>query len=211
MTRIACDIVLLPPREIAEAALRLNRALLGRFDPKIVLNQNDCLPHLSLAMGALREEALPAAADLLAEVASHFPPISLTVTGIEAGGIATGEPVSSLKIERTPSLQALHETVLRRMKPLFLEAAADDFIGFPEVQQTSVDWVNRYAAAAAYDRFSPHITLGVGTLEPDILPLPPPGIATRLALCHLGNYCTCRKILFEIELPGETAQSRAIR
>lgn len=61
MNKRAIDIVLLPSEEITEAALRLNRELRRRFEKKIVLNQDHSLPHLSLAMGGLKEEALPAA------------------------------------------------------------------------------------------------------------------------------------------------------
>ena len=59
LNKRAVDIVLLPSEEIMDAALQMNQELLLRFGKKIVLNPNNCLPHLSLAMGALREEDLP--------------------------------------------------------------------------------------------------------------------------------------------------------
>lgn len=200
MNKIATDVVLLPSEETMEAALRLNQELLRRSGEKIVLDQHRSLPHLSLAMGALKGEDLPAAADLLEEIASHFPPIRLIFTGIHASPIATGETVATWKVELTAALQSLHETVFDRLRPLLThDATAEDFIDFPDVESTGVDWVNRYPTAAALERFSPHITLGVGELEPNT-PFPPRGTASRLALCHLGNYCTCRKILFETPL-----------
>jgi hypothetical protein len=199
-SKLAIDIVLLPSEEIMETAFRLNQALLRRFEKKIVLGQNHSLPHLSLAMGTLREEDLPAAANLLEEIGSHFPPIHLIFTELHAGLIATGETVTTWEAERTGALQSLHETVMERFTPLLThDATSEDFIDFPNVKQTSVDWVNRYPTAAAFTHFSPHITLGIGTLEPNT-PFPPRGTASRLALCHLGNYCTCRKILFETAL-----------
>ncbi len=200
MRKRASDIVLLPSKATMEAALRLNQILLRRFEKKIVLHPNDCLPHLSLAMGALREEDLPAVAGRLEEIASQFPPVGLTFTEIGAGAIAGGQTVSTWEVEPTAALQSLHETVLNRMRPYLTDdVAAEDFIDFPNVQQTSVDWVNRYPAAAAFERFSPHITLGIGELGPDTS-FPTHGTASRLALCHLGDFCTCRKVLFETEL-----------
>lgn len=200
LNKLAVDIVLLPSEEIMGAALRFNQALLRRFEKKIVLDQNHCLPHLSLAMGALKEDDLPAAAQLLEEIASLFPPIRLIFTGIEAGSIASGETVTTWEVDPTAALQSLHEAVFNRLGPLLThDATAEDFIDFPHVAQTSVDWVNRYPEAAAFAHFSPHITLGVGKLE-STPPLPPQGTASRLALCHLGNHCTCRKILFEASL-----------
>jgi 2'-5' RNA ligase len=200
VNKIAVDVVLLPSEQIMEAALRLNRKLLGRFEKTIVLNRNDRLPHLSLAMGALKEEDLPAAAALLEQIASLYQPIPLIFIGIDSGPIATGETITTWKIDPTAALQSLHETVLNRLSPLLThDATAEDFVDFPNVEPASVDWVNRYPDAAAFARFSPHITLGVGALEPKT-PFPPRGTASRLALCRLGNDCTCRKILFETRL-----------
>jgi hypothetical protein len=85
------------------------------------------------------------------------------------------------------------------------ETTAESFVGYPAVHPASVEWVNRYRTAAAFDRFSPHITIGIGRFgeERERPRLPLSGVASRLALCHLGDYCTCRKILFETELKGE--------
>ncbi|NKE71833.1 2'-5' RNA ligase family protein [Candidatus Manganitrophus noduliformans] len=202
LNKCAVDIVLLPSEEIMDAALQMNQELLPHFEKKIVLDRNRCLPHLSLAMGALKEEDLPAAANFLEEIASYFPPIPLIFTGIDAGPIATGETVTAWKVDPTAVLQSLHETVFNRLSPLLThDATAEGFIDFPDVAPASVDWVNRYPDAAAFARFSPHITLGIGALAPD-RSFPPRGAASRLALCHLGNYCTCREILFETTLLG---------
>ncbi|HLG22558.1 MAG TPA: 2'-5' RNA ligase family protein [Candidatus Manganitrophaceae bacterium] len=202
MNRLAGDIVLLPAFELMEGAVRLNRELLKSSKDKIVLNTIDCLPHLSLAMGCVKEEEIPALANLLEEITRRFPPIRLEITGIRVGAIATGESVSSLTVERTPELQSLHERIMNRIAPYVTEDAAPEmFIDFPKVDPASVEWVNRYRDAAGFGRFSPHITLGVGALETAI-PFPLGGTASRLALCHLGNYCACRRILFETALRG---------
>jgi len=202
MDKLASDIVLLPSEEITKAAIRLNQSLLQRFEKKIILSRNDSLPHLSLAMGALRAEEIPAVADRLEEVASAFPPINLNFTGIQSGPTDANKIVSTWEVKRTAELQALHETIMNRMSLLLTpDATAEHFIGFPNIGATSVAWVNRFRNTAAFERFSPHITLGVGTFEPDTS-FPQRGIAPRLALCHLGDHCTCRKILFETPLRG---------
>ena len=102
MNKLAIDIVLLPSKEITEAAYRFNRELLRRTEGKIVLDQNHSLPHLSLAMGAMKEEDIPAAADILEGIASHFPPIDLVFTEIDAGPLATG--ITLFDIYRGPQI-----------------------------------------------------------------------------------------------------------
>ncbi len=51
------------------------------------------------------------------------------------------------------------------------------------------------------DKESPHITLGYGQAKPPFS-FPVAFAAARLALCHLGNHCTCRKVLASCRLSG---------
>ncbi|HET6370787.1 MAG TPA: 2'-5' RNA ligase family protein [Nitrospiria bacterium] len=200
--RIAIDIVLLPPEKVAQAAIRLNRSLLESGGEGFELGGDDRIPHVSLAMGCVAEEKLPVMENLLEEIASEFPPVELLFEGVHIAINSVGERISSMIVSPTPTLQAIHEAVMRRVASHFAyDATAEAFIGYPEVKPTSVRWVNHYADAAAFDNFFPHITLGVGLLDEATL-LPAPDIAERLALCHLGNYCTCRKILLETTLRG---------
>ena len=54
MAKIAVDVVLLPSEEMMDKAIEINRELLKRFDNKIILNKENCLPHISLAIDASR-------------------------------------------------------------------------------------------------------------------------------------------------------------
>ena len=47
---------------------------------------------------------------------------------------------------------------------------------------------------------SPHITPGFGDLpEPIPIDLPVRSEATRVAICHLGNHCTCRRVIAQFD------------
>ncbi|MEK6914067.1 MAG: hypothetical protein AABW83_00295 [Nanoarchaeota archaeon] len=53
MQKIAFDIVILPPKDITDKIIELNRNLKRDYDnPRIVLGEN-CLPHISLLMGVI--------------------------------------------------------------------------------------------------------------------------------------------------------------
>jgi hypothetical protein len=65
-------------------------------------------------------------------------------------------------------------------------------------------WIKSYPEKSSFERFSPHITIGYGEIND--YSFPPQGVlrtmkfaVSRLALCHLGNHCTCRRILASIE------------
>ncbi len=202
MRVLAVDMVLLPSVALRDAAIALNRALQGEPDRPIVLNASDCLPHVSLAMGCVREDEIPAVATILETVAAAHSRVDLVPTGFHARQSRAGYVVSSVELQRTAALQALHEAVMRAVKPyLTRDATPEMFVDPASITPSTVGWVNEYAAAASFDRFWPHVTVGMGTL-PDGLTLPARSLAALLALCHLGPHCTCRRILFAAALRG---------
>jgi 2'-5' RNA ligase len=200
--RIAADVVLLPSTEVMEACIRLNQDLLKGGESRIVLNTSDCVPHISLAMGCLKEEDLPAVECLLTEIASAVPPLRFPISGLGVGRASTGESLLSLVIEPTGQLQSLHETIMKRIAPyMTCDTTPEMFVDPHATRASSAQWVNNYPKAASFARFSPHITIGIGRLEAsESLPTHCP--TSRLALCHLGHDCTCRRVLFETGLGG---------
>ena len=58
-----------------------------------------------------------------------------------------------------------------------------------------LEWVSRFREQASHADFDPHITLGVGAAPGAAAALD--AVADRVALCHLGRYCTCRRVLAE--------------
>ncbi len=67
-----------------------------------------------------------------------------------------------------------------------------------DISETTLQWIKNYRQKAAFENFSPHITLGYGEIED--LEFPKELKASTLALCHLGNHCTCREVLVSFEL-----------
>jgi len=134
-------------------------------------------------------------------VAQENPLGDLTVVGIHTSINAKGETVSAFEIEKTRELQALHEKVMRKLTPYFTYDVTDEMIyGDEHVAETTLLWIRNYPQKASFANFFPHITIGYGEIETD-----PPVVsfaASKLALCHLGNHCTCRRILTSVDLSG---------
>jgi 2'-5' RNA ligase len=167
------------------------------LDAPIVLDPSICLPHVSLAMGCVREDQVSAIANVLESVARAHPPIELVPTGFHVRQSQTGYLVASVELVRTAPLQAFHESVMRTMEPYAgREAAPEMFVDPHAIPASTLRWVNEYASGASFERFWPHITLGMGALPEDAV-VPVPGLASRLALCRLGPHCTCRRLLAE--------------
>jgi hypothetical protein len=122
---------------------------------------------------------------------------------VRRGSVASvnsrGETTSLLDVDRTEELQALHEQVMQEMMPFFRYEVSEAMIHDEGVSGTTLDWIQTYPQKAAYEHFRPHITIGCGQ-APAGLSFPISFRVTRLALCHLGNHCTCRRVLVAIDL-----------
>jgi len=202
MSRIAVDVVLLPDEAMTEKAIRINRSLIAEYAAKIILSRNNRLPHISLAMGGVEESEVDSIGPVLFRLAQEIPVRQLNALGVATVTNTKGEPLSILTIEKTQSLQTLHETIMRETASLFSHDITEAMISDERVADTTLEWIRNYPKKAAFDRFSPHITLGYGRVNVEG-PFPIPFTVSQLALCHLGNHCTCRQPLVSVALSGQ--------
>lgn len=189
---LAVDVAVLLPEPLLQPVLRLNAELLPppdgfRFD-------DTHLPHVTLAQLFVAEVQLPAVVHETAAALRGATPLRLAPTGLSRGRTA-----STVRLEPTGALISLHARLMDRLQQFECDEEGDAtaFLstgGLP-ARDADVDWVLRFRADAAYDRFDPHVTVGVGALhEPGPLPA---ADGARVALCQLGRFCTCRRILAE--------------
>ncbi len=195
MSKIAIDVVLLPDEYMNNQAIEVSKRQSGKFNDKIVLHKDNCLPHISLAMGAIESSDLPEVNKILQEIASHFSTFKLTADSYRGNKIPSGEIVSQFTLEKTSELQSLHNMVMNKLKPfLSYDVSVNMIFSPPTVEEITLYWIRNYAEKSSFEKFQPHITVGFGKVDDVNAPIT--FTASTLALCHLGNYCTCRKILF---------------
>ncbi len=200
MTQIAIDVALLPEARIARLAIEVNRKLVGG-GKGIVLDESACLPHISLAMGCMERCQTDSIGKTLTAVARDCVLDELTITGIVTVLNAAGEPNSLFAVAKTRALQTLHERIMMAMEPyMSREVTADMIWGDDEPAPSTPAWVRDYREKAAFAAFFPHITIGYGTVaEPMTFPIR--FVGRQIALCHLGNHCTCREVLASAAMP----------
>ncbi|MBS3158511.1 hypothetical protein J4206_04455 [Candidatus Woesearchaeota archaeon] len=213
---IAIDVVLLLPKDVMNKAIKINGSILkhnGKNKRKIMLNRRNCLPHISLAMGRIKVNDIPAVIGTLKDIIRHFRKIELEITNIDRWVIPDGNSVSGFKIGKNNNLQKLHETIMKRLLPyLSYNIKLDMLYQKPLPERITLHWIKNYLKRSSFGNFSPHITLGIGRddrLESynikdsqiqDNLKLPIKFTPAKIAVCHLGNYCTCRKVLGMVKL-----------
>jgi len=201
MGRIAVDVVLLPDEEMTDRVVAINAELVEHGNREIVLSKECCLPHISLAMGCIDEADVVEIKKMLAALARQKSIQKLVVYGVFISISKNGDKVSVYVVEKTEQLQQLHEEVMNRMaKYTTYEAKKEMIYGYPEetVAEGTLLWINNYRKKASFANFLPHTTVGYG-----VIPTPEAPIefgVSSLALCHLGNHCTCRRILTSVDL-----------
>ena len=199
--KIAVDVVLIPPEEILRLAIDTNKTFPESVTENYVLDLQTCIPHLTLLMGLISKRQLPEVGRRLALLAEKFSTLDLKITGIKTSAQPNGKILSGLEIEKSKELQKFHEAIVAEMSSVFTydTVQKEMFYTPPAVQDTPMFWVKGFAKNNIKEKYSPHITLGVGSPKQKVV-LPISFKASKLALCHLGNYCTCRKILWSTTL-----------
>ncbi len=199
MSKKAVDVVLLPDSEIVYKVIELNAQLVEKFGAGIVLNKESTLPHISLAMGCIEEGDTSEITDILVDIVKVNPIGELQITGVRISQNARGENVSSFEIERTTKLQKLHKEIMEAIGPYFSYDVTEDMI-YPSgnIAQSTLEWIRNYRAKSSFEKFWPHITLGYGVIED--MKFTARLVVSKLALCWLGNHCTCRKILAAVNI-----------
>jgi hypothetical protein len=189
---LAVDIALLPPDDVMDASIAINKKLLENQPSVLALSKSSRLPHITLMQAIIREDDLAAAGALLKQIAGESSPISLQARLISAN------ETTSFGIHVTDDLQNLHEVIMNRFEGLVSYGSDARYYDDKEVRQRTIDYVRDFRAKAAFANFNPHITLGIGALKDTDQSIS--FKVQRLAICHLGNFNTCKRILYETRL-----------
>nr|MCK4930063.1 2'-5' RNA ligase family protein [Nanoarchaeota archaeon] len=201
MSEIAIDVTIIPPEEIMDKAVSISKKLFEETRNKeIVLDKEKCIPHITLVMICIDENNLDDIKKIVEEVALQTKSLNLKFVETEIGPTPDGGKVSGLKIERTPEILELHETMIKKTNPYRKkEATIKALYPNPKPNEATLTWINAYERHSSFEKkYNAHLTIGFGELKNVELPIT--FTASKIAVCQLGNYCTCRKMLFEVDL-----------
>lgn len=188
---LAIDIALLLPGSAADAATEINRRLDGGRPGGLTLDATH-LPHITLVQLFVAEDRLGQLFPRLDRVAANFEPLEIRVRGLddESG-------TAMLALEENDTLLALHAALMETVREFEVTGGAESFFteGDLPARERDVAWVAGYRADHSGPHFVPHVTVGHGSGGGPVVPFA--FRAARLAACHLGRYCTCRRIVYE--------------
>lgn len=197
-TKYAVDFVILPPEPVADLAISLNKKFCN--DSIILLDKDHCIPHISLFMGCIRHDRLGEATTLLKKIALTHRAMRLEMSNISTVDTNAGV-VMALDVDANEGLRKLHESLFEAFVPLITrDATTSDMFDGSQINVSTLNWINNFVEESCVENFWPHITIGY-LRDKEISDIEPISFtASRIAICHLGNYCTCRRILAEVLL-----------
>jgi 2'-5' RNA ligase len=185
---VALDVAVLPPPAVAARAVDIS-ASLPAASREFQLDAEH-FPHITLIQSFIREDELDVAFERVDETLRGRDALHIRVTG---GG--RGASSVWLAIERRPELDDLHESLMHALVGVERPGgtAATFFEG--DARVGDVLWVTSYRLKSSFAAYTPHITLGHASEAPVVEPFS--FTADVVAACHLGRYCTCRRVLRE--------------
>lgn len=198
MSRKAVDVVLLPPENVMEEVIQLNEKFGGDASDNFKLGKHDYIPHISLCMAIIEDEDYSEVERILEKIQEDFSPLELQFDRVNSKEIEGGSIFSAIVLKDPDKLQELHENVVEKFKPYMGSKPSENmFYGSEEILETTLNWVRDFKEESSYENFLPHISVGFGNLDLD---QKTKFEASKIAICHLGKFCTCRDILMAAEL-----------
>jgi hypothetical protein len=210
-TITAVDIVLEPDETMIRHAQAANAGLLKNF-PKGYALGDEHAPHISVMGGyvytASLDKLYTAAAKVLAseKVTSWklkaFKYYYIPLKEIGLGGIV---------VEPTADLVRLQKKLIDATAPFIAPASSGSAAAFvttpkdPEINQPTIDAVATYLSGHTGEHYSPHVTIGVGTVEylDALLAAPFPTFTfstVGVSAYQFGNFGTAAKQLHSFKL-----------
>jgi hypothetical protein len=189
---LALDIAILPPPDARERAVRLSATLRGSESQGLRLDAEH-LPHITLTQQFVRLDELDAVFGRVDEALRGQPPLTIHVTG---GG--TGASSVWMAVTRTAAISRLHERLMESLRGFERPGGGPAAFFEGDARAGDVVWVAGYRLKSSLSAYTPHITLGHASEPPRVDPLT--FEATTVAACHLGRFCSCRRVLRSWEL-----------
>lgn len=191
---LALDVAILLPPDAGGRAIQSSATLPDSESQGLRLDA-ERLPHITLTQQFVRIDELDAIFERVDGALRGQPPVTIRVTGGGKGGSSVW-----MAVERTPALSRLHERLMQALRAFERPGGEPTAFFEGDARAGDVTWVTGYRFSSSLRAYTPHITLGHAGEPPRVEPFA--FEATTVAACHLGRFCSCRRVLRSWDLTG---------
>jgi hypothetical protein len=207
----AVDIVLEPDATMIQNAQAANAGLLKNF-PKGFTLGDEHAPHMSVIGGYFHSENLDEIFAAASKVLASEKVMSWKLTAYKYYYIPMKEiGLGGILVQPTPDLIRLQGELFEAIGKFMAPGSSGTAAAFkttvqdPEINQGTIDAVANYFATHRADHYSPHVTIGVGTVDylNALLAAPFPTFtfsAAGASAYQFGNFGTAAKLLHSFKL-----------
>jgi 2'-5' RNA ligase len=201
MDKIAIGVVLIPSDEIVELCIKINKRAFDVGKGRYKLGKKDFIPHITLVLGCIKQDNLENVKSIVKQILRSQISLKLKTSGIELYKREDGNR-SFLQVGISERLRHLHETVLEKISNFLTSCDSANVLFEGDktgISDSSMKILNNFKKEYSRENYNPHITLHCYDADKFSQGIKFPILfrANRIAICHLGNGCVVRKILFE--------------
>jgi 2'-5' RNA ligase len=189
---VALDVALLLPPGARQRAVQASAGLPPAESQGLRLD-DEHIPHITLTQQFVQLDEMDAVFQCIDSTLLGHPPIQIHVTGGGRAGSAVW-----MVVARTDAIATLHGRLMRALRDLERPAGTTAAFVDEDARAGDVAWVAGYRDHSSLSAYTPHVTVGHAATPPDIAPFT--FEATTVAACHLGRFCSCRRVLRSWEL-----------
>ena len=192
MGSLACDIVLLPSKPIAQKAIETSQKLNNHPGSLFALNDIKVFAHSSLYMLQLTEGDIEKVTQLLASLAQVT-----AILNLEASQYASEDNFIDVEYEMSADLVALQTKVLELFNPIRDGMRPKDLARLAETTGIAHLNLEKYGYRAIGELFRPHVTFNRFRQNPEPFIETLPGLHQfdgkfdRIGLFEMGDNGTC--------------------
>lgn len=205
---VAIDVLLKPDAVMLEHAQKANAALLGDYPQSFRLDATHN-PHITLVQRYVKAENLNKVYEVAEKVVKKEKPTGWKLEAFKYYYGKMGKTgLEGIVVKPTPDLRRLQKELIDALAPYAVSSGSNDaFVTSseePEVDQFTKDFVGEYVERASGEKFNPHVTTGIGTVEYLDKLLAQPFVSfsfspSKVCVYQLGNYGTAQRLLKNLE------------
>ena len=191
LDKVAIDIALLLPEDINNICFEINQTT----NIENYVNFNDGYqPHITLGMGSIMKKDLDVFIFEISKIINSFVISNIIIDNLRSGKYFT------FKIRKTQNLMDFHNSIFNVLKKY--DTSFVEYSNFFELAENSaiVDWLNNFEINSAYEKYDPHITLGLNNNSKINKEFPIIFKPLSVGIFHLGKHGTCKKKLYEFPI-----------
>ncbi len=201
MSKVAIDIVLLPPKEIMDICFLINERAFEVGKGRFRMGVEEFVPHISLTLGCVEEGDLDSVIEVVKEVVSQQEVLRLRATGVGLIRRDDGDR-GWLKVEVSDGLRDLHKNIIDVVSDRLVGCESSDVLVDGDVtgiSETSKKILNNYRESYSYEKYNPHLSLCCFDSDrfAEGVEFPIDFFANEVAVFRIGDGCTCRELVWK--------------